>query len=187
MLFIVNSNGVPSVASFVSLPIGAPPTQVAVPSVANQTQASAAAGTHRFGPHGRHRSRPRRARRCLRHRSISQNPIAGTLVCDGQRGCASSSPRAPGSSRCPNVVNATQAAATAAITGAGLTLGAVTTASSATVPAGSVISQNPAAGAASRVGQPVALVVSTGTGAHHGAERRQPRRRRAATADTSPA
>ncbi len=46
----------------------------------------------------------------------------------------------------PNVVGQTQAAAQAAITGAGLTVGTVTNQSSPTVPAGQVISQNPAAG-----------------------------------------
>src|SRR6185436_19162580 len=46
----------------------------------------------------------------------------------------------------PNVVNLTQAAATTTITTAGLVVGTVTTAASATVPAGSVINQTPAAG-----------------------------------------
>ena len=63
----------------------------------------------------------------------------------------------------PNVVGQTQAAATAAITSAGLTLGTVTTASSTTVPSGSVISQNPAAGTQVATGSAVALVVSTGS------------------------
>ena len=45
----------------------------------------------------------------------------------------------------PNVVGLTQAAASTAITGAGLTVGTITSANSATVPAGSVISQNPVA------------------------------------------
>ena len=62
----------------------------------------------------------------------------------------------------PNVVNATQAAASAAITGAGLTVGAITQASSATVPAGSVISSNPAAGTLVAPGSAVALLISTG-------------------------
>ena len=44
----------------------------------------------------------------------------------------------------PDVVNQTQAAAEAAIVAATLTVGNVTTAQSDTVPAGSVISQNPA-------------------------------------------
>src|SRR5580658_5417834 len=46
----------------------------------------------------------------------------------------------------PNVVGQTQAAATTAITGAGLSVGTVTTQASATVTSGSVISQSPAAG-----------------------------------------
>ncbi len=62
----------------------------------------------------------------------------------------------------PSVVGLTQAAATTALAGAGLTLGAVTTASSATVPAGSVVSQDPAAGVSVAPGSAVALVVSTG-------------------------
>ena len=62
----------------------------------------------------------------------------------------------------PNVVNLSQAAATTALTGAGLALGAVSQASSATVPSGSVISQNPAAGTSVAAGSAVSLVVSTG-------------------------
>ena len=62
----------------------------------------------------------------------------------------------------PNVVNLTQAAATTALGNAGLTLGTVSTASSTTVPAGSVISQNPAAGTLVAPGSAVALVVSSG-------------------------
>jgi beta-lactam-binding protein with PASTA domain len=65
----------------------------------------------------------------------------------------------------PNVVNAAQAAATTTITGAGLTVGTVTTASSATVPAGSVISQTPIAGTQVATGSAVALIVSAGTAA----------------------
>jgi hypothetical protein len=62
----------------------------------------------------------------------------------------------------PNVVGEAQTAATAAITGAGLTVGAVTQASSATVASGSIISQTPAAGASAASGASVALVVSSG-------------------------
>jgi len=63
----------------------------------------------------------------------------------------------------PNVVGLTQAAAQSAITAATLTAGTVTQASSATVPAGSVISQNPAAGASVLPGSTVDLVVSVGS------------------------
>ena len=62
----------------------------------------------------------------------------------------------------PNVVSLTQAAAQAAITAAGLTNGAVTSANSATVAAGSVISESPAAGTSVAAGSSVSLVVSLG-------------------------
>jgi beta-lactam-binding protein with PASTA domain len=67
-----------------------------------------------------------------------------------------------GSVSVPNVVGDTQAAAGTAITGAGLTVGTVTQAASATVASGEVISENPAAGASAASGSAVALVVSTG-------------------------
>ena len=62
----------------------------------------------------------------------------------------------------PDVVEMTQAAAAGAITGAGLAIGTVTAEHSDTVPAGRVIRQDPAAGAAVAAGTPVDLVVSLG-------------------------
>jgi hypothetical protein len=62
----------------------------------------------------------------------------------------------------PNVVGSTQAAATTAITGAGLVVGNVTTAYSETVPAGDVISQDPVGGTQVNVGSAVDMVVSLG-------------------------
>ncbi|MGD0482622.1 MAG: choice-of-anchor D domain-containing protein [Terracidiphilus sp.] len=62
----------------------------------------------------------------------------------------------------PNVVGMTQSAATTALTTAGLTLGTVTTQYSDSEPAGSVIGQNPAAGAQMNLGTAVALVTSAG-------------------------
>src|SRR5947207_8479256 len=64
----------------------------------------------------------------------------------------------------PNVVGQTQSAATSAITGAGLTLGAVTRQSSSTVAAGSVISESPPGGMKVASGSAVSLVVSSGAG-----------------------
>ena len=63
----------------------------------------------------------------------------------------------------PSVVGLTQAAAQSAITTAGLTVGAITSSSSPTVAAGSVISQSPAGAASALAGSAVALVISTGT------------------------
>ncbi|MEO8258363.1 MAG: PASTA domain-containing protein [Acidobacteriota bacterium] len=60
----------------------------------------------------------------------------------------------------PNVLSLTRAAATNAIVTAGLTIGRVTTASSAAVRAGSVISESPAAGTVVAAGSPVDLVVA---------------------------
>ena len=74
----------------------------------------------------------------------------------------------------PNVVGLTQSAATTAITGAGLTVGTVTTASSTTVPAGSVISQSPVSGTQVSVGSAVSLVVSSGLPQVAVPERRRP-------------
>jgi hypothetical protein len=62
----------------------------------------------------------------------------------------------------PNLVSMTQSAAEAAIVDAGLVTGTVTQQASATVPAGSVISQSPIATTSVAVGSAVNLVVSTG-------------------------
>ena len=62
----------------------------------------------------------------------------------------------------PNVVGIAQATAESNITGAGLTVGTVSTQSSASVPSGDVISQNPTAGSTVAAGSAVDLVVSTG-------------------------
>jgi PASTA domain len=62
----------------------------------------------------------------------------------------------------PNVVGQTQAAATTAITGAGLSVGTVTTQASTTVTSGTVISQSPASGTSVAKGSTVSLVVSSG-------------------------
>src|SRR6202034_169922 len=63
----------------------------------------------------------------------------------------------------PNVVGMTQAAATTAITGAGLTVGTVSMQSSATVAAGLVISESPVAKTSVDAKSAVDLVVSSGT------------------------
>ena len=62
----------------------------------------------------------------------------------------------------PNVVGMAQANAQSAINASNLFVGMVTTASSSTVPAGSIISQNPSAGIAAVQGSSVNLVVSSG-------------------------
>ena len=63
----------------------------------------------------------------------------------------------------PNVVGMTQAEAATAITTAGFIVGAVTEQNNDTVPAGQVISQDPAAGSSAIPNSAVALVVSKGS------------------------
>jgi beta-lactam-binding protein with PASTA domain len=92
---------------------------------------------------------------------ISQNPAAGSPV-------PPSTPvdlvisTGPCPVNVPNVVGQTQAAAATAITGANLVVGTVTQQCDNTVAAGSVISQNPAAGSPVPPSTPVDLVISTG-------------------------
>jgi hypothetical protein len=63
----------------------------------------------------------------------------------------------------PAVVGLTQLAATNAILSANLSVGSISNAPDGTVPAGSVISQNPAAAMSAAIGSPVNLLVSSGT------------------------
>ena len=82
--------------------------------------------------------------------SIGIGMLAACLVIAG---CPSSSP-------VPEVEGMTQAAATAVLTGAGLTVGAITQEYSDSVPVGQVVSQNPAAGLTVVPGTAVDLVLS---------------------------
>ena len=92
---------------------------------------------------------------------ISENPTASTSVNVGSAvNLVISS--GPAQVSVPNVVGDTQAAATSAITGVGLVVGTVTTASSSTVASGDVISESPVAGTGVNIGSAVNLVISTG-------------------------
>jgi beta-lactam-binding protein with PASTA domain/Ca2+-binding RTX toxin-like protein len=94
---------------------------------------------------------------------ISQDPAAGTQVAAGsQVALVRSLGPASTTATVPNVVGQTEAAARTAITNAGFIVGAITTASHATVPSGSIISQNPAGGTSATTGSAIALVRSTG-------------------------
>jgi beta-lactam-binding protein with PASTA domain len=160
MLFIVNSSGVPSVASMVSLPLGSGPVQVAAPSVVGLTQSAATTAITNAGLTVGTISQAS-STTVPAGSVISQNPVAGTQVTSGSAVSLVVS-SGPALVAVPNVVNTTQAAATSTITAAGLVVGAVTSASSVTVPAGSVISQAPVAGTQVTAGSAVGLVVSSG-------------------------
>ncbi len=90
---------------------------------------------------------------------ISQTPAGGTLMLAGSLVSLTIS-LGPAPVSVPNVVGMTQSDAQAAILSAGLQVGTVTTANSQTVPAGSVISQDPASGTSVPAGSFVSFVVS---------------------------
>jgi beta-lactam-binding protein with PASTA domain len=90
---------------------------------------------------------------------ISQNPVSGTAVAGGTDVNIIVSLGLP---LIPNVVGQARVDANAAIIAASFTVGTVTVAHSDTVAAGSVISQNPAAGAARTSGTAVNTVISLG-------------------------
>ena len=94
-----------------------------------------------------------------------QSPVAGINADLGSAVdiVVSSGTLPPNNVPVPNVVGSTQAAAIAAIQAAGLTVGTITQATSATVPAGNVISQTPVAGINVAIGSAVSFVVSSGT------------------------
>jgi beta-lactam-binding protein with PASTA domain/N-acetylneuraminic acid mutarotase len=92
---------------------------------------------------------------------LSETPTANTSVVSSTAvNIVVSSVSSPVS--VPNVVGVDQATAVSAITGAGLTVGPVTLQMSATVPAGTVISETPSASSGVRSGGAVGLVVSLG-------------------------
>ena len=130
---------------------------IAVPNVVGLTQTAAQTAITTAGLTVGNVTKANSATVAIGH-VISQTPAAGSNV-------------APGSGvalvvslgiAVPNVVGLTQTAAQTAITTAGLTVGNVTKANSATVAIGHVISQTPAAGSNVAAGSTVALVVSLG-------------------------
>ena len=92
---------------------------------------------------------------------ISQNPVAGASVAEGSAVDLVVS-LGPVMATVPDVVGQLQANAEAAVLAAGLVVGAITTANSDTVPAGNVISQDPAGGSSVVEGSAVDLVISLG-------------------------
>ena len=97
---------------------------------------------------------------------ISQSPVACTACATSGDPVALTVSLGPAAIDVPNVVGQAQATAEANIVAGGLTVGTVSTANSATVPAGVVISQSPVAcSACATSGDPVALTVSLGPAA----------------------
>jgi beta-lactam-binding protein with PASTA domain len=92
---------------------------------------------------------------------IAQFPLAAAIVTSGTP-VQLLVTQSVGGVTVPDVVGLSQAAATTAITGAGLVVGTITQQTSATVPAGDVISESPPAGTSVASGSAVSLVFSSG-------------------------
>ncbi len=146
--------------SAVNFVVSKGPEQVAVPNVVGQTEAVAGttitAAQLTLGAVTQENSDTVPAGQV-----ISQNPAAATQVNKNSAVNLVVS-KGPEQVAVPNVVGQTEAVAGTTITAAQLTLGAVTQENSDTVPAGQVISQNPAAATQVNKNSAVNLVVSKG-------------------------
>jgi hypothetical protein len=147
--------------SAVNLVVSTGPAQVAVPNVVGDTQAAATTAITGAGLVVGSVT-PQSSPTVASGKVISESPIAGTSVNSGSAVNLVVS-TGPAQVAVPNVVGDTQAAATTAITGAGLVVGSVTPQSSPTVASGKVISESPIAGTTVNSGSAVNLVVSTGS------------------------
>jgi beta-lactam-binding protein with PASTA domain len=145
----------------VNLIVSTGAVRVTVPNVIGQTQAAASTaitaagllvGAMKYQSSGTEAS----------GHVISESPAAGTRVSGDTAVSLIVSSGAP-SVTVPNLIGLTQAAASTAITGAGLVVGSVTQQSSITVASGHVISASPAAGTNVATDAAVNLVISSGS------------------------
>ena len=146
--------------SSVDITVSTGPEDVTVPDVVGLTQATAEAAITGAGLSvGSVTTQPSDS--VPAGNVITQNPAGGASVTPGSSVDITVS-TGPENVTVPDVVGLTQATAEAAIVGTGLSVGAINTDNSDTVPAGSVISQNPGGGASVAPGSAVDLVVSLG-------------------------
>ena len=149
-----------AVAAGVWYRTGGPGRRVAVPEIVGRTQEEAQSAITRAGLVW---GTPTRAYSdtVVSGSVISCKPPTGTAIPVGQAVTAVIS-RGVEQKTVPDVVGRTEQEARTAITGAGLTVGAVTNDYSPTVESGKVISSDPAAGQSVNHSSAVALVVSKG-------------------------
>src|SRR6266705_1125740 len=142
---------------------GTPPPTVAVPNVVGQTQTAATSAITSAGLTVGAVTQ-QSSTTVASGNVISESPADGTSVASASAVnlVVSSGAPPPTQVAVPNVVGETEAAATSAITSAGLTAGTVTQQSSTTVASGNVISESPAAGTSVASASAVNLVVSSG-------------------------
>ena len=148
-----------------SKPIDPPPTQyVTVPNIVGMTESAAETAITSVGlTVGTKKSE--NSPTVPSGNVISQSPVAGTSVIKSSIVTITISlgPEDPTQPVIvPNVIGMTESAAETAITSVGLTVGTTTGESSATIPLGGVISQNPPAGTPAEKSSSVSIVISLG-------------------------
>ena len=156
-------NGDPAGAALLHVEFStAPPVQVAVPDVVGKTQAVAVADILAAGLVTGNIT-PQSSPTVPSGEVIDQTPVATTQVNVGSSvDIVVSSGPPPVQVAVPDVVGSSQAVAEADIVNATLVVGTITPQSSATIPAGEVISQNPPATTLVDTGSAVDITVSTG-------------------------
>lgn len=133
--------------------------RVEVPDVTGLTESEAEATLHAVGLAPGHVTHELSADTTVPAGTVlGQTPAAGTVVHDG----SSVDLKVAGGVVVPNVAGMTEARAREELLAAGLTVGEVTAAASATVPAGMVVDQFPQAGVTVASSTPVSLRVSAG-------------------------
>ncbi|MEM7612367.1 MAG: PASTA domain-containing protein [Pseudomonadota bacterium] len=136
------------------------PASISVPAVTNLTEAAAASDlTDAMLQVGDVTGAPSDI--VPAGRIVSQEPVAGAMV-SANTAVDLVVSLGPSNITTPDTVGLTEGAAITAITNAGLTVGATTGQASVDVPAGSVISQEPAAGTLVALTMPVDLLLSLG-------------------------
>jgi beta-lactam-binding protein with PASTA domain len=137
----------------VNLVISSGPQMVTVPNVQGLTQAAASAAIAR--------AKLTVGIVTATGKVISQDPASGSSVAQGSPVNLVIS-LGPQMVTVPNVEGLTQAAATAAVTAANLTVGTITQQTNNTVASGNVVSQDQPSGSSVAQGSPVNLVISSG-------------------------
>jgi beta-lactam-binding protein with PASTA domain len=153
--------GTVAAGTLVSLTVSSGPPPVAVPNIVGGTQNAAYIAMNAAGlTVGTITAVP--SSTIPQGNVISQNPTAGTLVAPGSTVSFVVSSGPPPVAM-PNLVGGPEQAAIAAIIGAGLTVGTITSQMSSTVPEFIVTAQLPAAGSLVSPGTTVSFVFSSGS------------------------
>ena len=156
--------GFTSPGAAISIVVSSGPPETIVPNVVGLTQAAAIASMNAAGLNLGSAPIAVSSSSVPVGDVVSQNPPAGTAVTPGTFFSLTIASATPAFDLTPNLIGDPIATAMSAINAAGLNLGLITNAFSLTVPAGTVMSQVPAAGSPTGPGVYVNVTVSYGNG-----------------------